>query len=134
MKKLVNALLAGMLLVAAGCSDTPDAPKPEKEAHDFTISDPCKVVSRSAQQLDIKVFQAANALSEQNTNVLISPLNITTYLGMMSNVIDSKDLKAAILEYFGTDDVEVVNELVSSYMKQLSELDPQCDVTFLIII
>ncbi|MDE6207154.1 MAG: serpin family protein [Muribaculaceae bacterium] len=134
MKQLIYAIAAASVMALGACSETPEQARPEEPtldyAHQIELSTPAKVASRNASQLDVKIFQGWNNIVPPDSNAIIAPLNLTTYLGMFSNLIEDEDFNAAICDFFGTTDKRTVNELVSEYMSQLSSLDSRTKVNF----
>ncbi|MDE6207889.1 MAG: hypothetical protein K2M55_08785 [Muribaculaceae bacterium] len=129
MKKLLYLFAGCALLGLSSCSDSPETAKSDY-SRPIELSARARSVSDNATKMDLKIFQTINDRYDSTHNAIVAPLNLTTFLGMFSNMIDDEDFNAAICDYFDTDDKAAVNDLVSEYMKQLSQLDSRTKVSF----
>ena len=79
------------------------------------------VTSDIAEFIDSKVYQSGN--------FVVSPLSLSMSLAMISNAVED-ELQQEILSYLGVENLDVMNELSSTFLTDLPGLDKKTEMTF----
>ncbi|MBD5236572.1 MAG: hypothetical protein HDS62_03410 [Bacteroidales bacterium] len=91
-------------------------------------------LSEKLHNFNIKLLSDIEKVNQEDTdrsgNTICSPLGVQMVLSMIVNGVD-KDEQSDILDYLGTEDVELLNSLNMELLKQLPFVDKKKHIHFI---
>ncbi|MCH5221065.1 MAG: hypothetical protein J1F05_01895 [Muribaculaceae bacterium] len=133
MKRLFPYLLLGFMPLI-GCNDGPANPddiagdgNAAEDIVEFSESD--SELAAQVQNFNIDFFRAANKVTREDENVLVSPLSASVYLSMLANAA-TEEAAAEIAEVLGCSDRDALNGLSYKYLTLLPVIDESTTMSF----